>query len=207
MRYSSPTRSAASTPLYRDSLPWKFFIDRFHQRYGNDALLTLDSFWGEFYQADGTRDDERPTTMLHIKDIVHRWILHLNKFAPWVRERDDLLSEIAQYVEPRVNESCFRAWQNRRAECVDACMGYMTDLLGFAHHSQWFLVRKPFLGDVKEPSNAEFSRHHFSIRDNPSTVQISQNEYQRCMEQLNGHRDRYSGHWDRAIQKLQEDME
>ncbi len=203
-----PLQPAALTPIYCDSLPWHTFIDKFHQRYGNDALPTLQSFWEDFYQIDGVCDNDRPLTMLHIKDIAHRWILHLNQFEPWVREREDLLSEIAQYLEPRVGESCFRAWESQRAAGANTTRHYMIDLLAFAHNLHWLLIRKPLLGNgVKEPSKTEFSRHLFSIRQKRAIIQLDQKEYQICLGQLNQHRDRYWGRWEKITQRTWEDME
>ncbi|KAJ9609928.1 hypothetical protein H2200_006257 [Cladophialophora chaetospira] len=193
---------------HSDSVAWKNFIEKFHRDHGPDALPTLQSFWDEFYPADGDFDAARPASMLHIKDIAHRWILHVNQFDAFVRERNELLSDVARYLNTEVSKECYQAWETRKTDCEKISMRYMSDLLGFAHNLQWFLIRKPLLGaGAKEPSNAEFARYLFSLRHERGRIQIDQREYQTCLNQLNQYRDKYSDYWERAVQKLQEDME
>jgi len=152
-------------------------MDKFRRDHGNNALPTLQSFWEDFYQEDGVADEGRPQTMLHVKDIVHRWILHVNKLSSFVQERDNMLSEVTQYLKARLSDPCYRAWQMRKGDCNDANMRYMLDLLAFAHNLQWFLIRKPLLGiGAKEPSNAGFARYLFAMRHERGKIQIDQKE-------------------------------
>jgi hypothetical protein len=194
--------------LYRDSLPWKVFFDRFRGSSPTDALPTLASFWGEFYQGASMEADDTPTTMLHIKDIAHRLITHFNTFNSFVRKRDEFLSDVARYLVARVSEPCYRAWELRRKDCNNTTLRYLLELLMFSHNLQYFLIRKPLLGaSAAVPSNAEFARYLFSIRHQRATVQISQEEYQTCLVQLNQYREKYSNQRERALDMLQEDIE
>ncbi|KIW66511.1 hypothetical protein PV04_05839 [Phialophora macrospora] len=214
-RGRDPRRQSPSRPLpptqpdfYRDSLPWKVFFAKFRGSSPTDALPTLASFWGEFYQRASIDADDLPTTMLQIKDIAHRLITHFNTFNSFVRKRDEFLSEVARYLEARVSEPCYRAWGLRRKDCINTTLQYLLDLLMFSHNLQYFLIRKPLLGvTVKVPANAEFARYLFSIRHQRATVQINHEEYQTCLVQINQYREKYSNKRERATQMLQEDIE
>ncbi|ETI27361.1 hypothetical protein G647_09551 [Cladophialophora carrionii CBS 160.54] len=168
--------------LYRDSLQWRVFLEKFHASSPTDRLPTLASFWDEFYEKESMGYTWPPTTMVHIKDLAHRLITHFNTFNSVVRKRDEFLSEVARYLVTAVTQPCYRAWQLRRVECNNTTHRYLMDLLVFSHDLQWFLIRKPLPGaGAKAPSNAEFARYLFSIRHQRATVQVDQQEFPKVL--------------------------
>jgi hypothetical protein len=64
-------------------MTWKNFLHNYRQKHGNTALPTLESFWDDFYLGNGTGKGDRPTTVLHIKDI-----------AAWLKATQNLRASI-----------------------------------------------------------------------------------------------------------------